>query len=118
LAVRYSGEKGVDNPFVAIACVCPGYDTTEGGAFSRFEPLLDRHLLKSVKDMFLSANENVFRGFERASEAPGYDELINAPDMAELQRRLYGVEGTRPWTSTTTGRTRWERFGTSRFRCW
>ena len=93
LAVRYSGEKGVDNPFVAIACVCPGYDTTEGGAFSRFEPLLDRHLLKSVKDMFLSANETVFRGFEQASEAPGYDELINAPDMAELQRRLYGVEG-------------------------
>ena len=93
LAVRYSGEKGVDNPFVAIACVCPGYDTTEGGAFSRFEPLLDRHLLKSVKDMFLSANENVFRGFEQASEAPGYDELIDAPDMAELQRRLYGVEG-------------------------
>ena len=93
LAVRYSGEKGTRNPFAAVSCVCPGYDTTEGGAFSRFEPLLDRHLLASVKEMFLSANEELIRGFECAYVAPGYDELIAAPDMAELQRRLYGVEG-------------------------
>ena len=31
LAVRYSGEKRDDCPFAAVVCVCPGYDTTEGG---------------------------------------------------------------------------------------
>jgi len=61
LAVRYSGEKRHQNPFEAIVCVCPGYDTTEGGAFSRFEPLLDNFLLKSVKELFLQPNEEVVR---------------------------------------------------------
>jgi len=35
LAVRYSGEKRHENPFEAIVCVCPGYDTTEAGAYTR-----------------------------------------------------------------------------------
>ena len=35
LAVRYAGEMGEQNPLDAFVCVCPGYDTTEGGAFSR-----------------------------------------------------------------------------------
>jgi hypothetical protein len=92
----------------------------EGGAFSRFEPLLDKYLLDSVKDLFLKTNESVLRGgggsggggesegtdtdVSSSSNAaggvaavgvisPGYEELMAAGDMAELQRRLYSAEG-------------------------
>ena len=91
LAVRYSGESGKKNRFAAVACVCPGYDTTEGGAFSRFEPLLDKHLLLSVKNMFLRANERLL--MSASGLTPSYVECMAAPDMAELQRRLFGIEG-------------------------
>lgn len=90
LAVRHSGERGDASPFDATTCVCPGYDTTEGGAFSRFEPLLDRYLLASVKKMFLRDNERVWSS---SSTSPSYDEMCRARSMAELQRLLYGAEG-------------------------
>ena len=108
LAVRYSGEKQDDCPFAGVVCVCPGYDTTEGGAFSRFEPMLDKYLLDSVKKMFLEANEDVLRGGSSGSVgeeeeervasssppiSPGYDEMMAARGMAEFQRRVYSVEG-------------------------
>jgi len=115
LAVRYSGEKRLECPFAAVVCVCPGYDTTEGGPFSRFEPLLDKHLLDSVKLLFLKSNEHVLRGggggegvgsgesvttmcasantARSAVISPGFEELMAADNMAELQRRLYSVEG-------------------------
>jgi predicted alpha/beta-fold hydrolase len=90
LAVRHAGERGDASPFDATTCVCPGYDTTEGGAFSRFEPLLDRYLLASVKKMFLSDNEKVLSS---SGMSPSYEEMSRAGSMAELQRRLYGAEG-------------------------
>lgn len=101
LAVRYGGEKGERCAFDGIVCVCPGYDTSEGGAFSRFEPLLDKYLLAAVKGMFLEANEAVLRGGgegggDRDREAPispGFDALMAARNMAELQRLVYAAEG-------------------------
>jgi predicted alpha/beta-fold hydrolase len=98
LAVRYAGEKGSSCAFDAMTMVCPGYDTTEGGAFSRFEPFLDAHLLQSVKNTFLfGANEQTWQTWS-ANEAaekrcPSFDDLANTVTMAEFQRLAYGAEG-------------------------
>ena len=105
LAVRYAGEKNTQCLFHAMVCVCPGYDTTEGGAFSRFEPFLDAHLLRSVKASFLrGANEDVFSSTEtstadvlsspRSSDAhPCYSDLLATETMANFQRLSYKMQG-------------------------
>ena len=98
LAVRYAGEKGSKCAFDAMTMVCPGYDTTEGGAFSRFEPALDAHLLRSVKNTFLlGANAETWRAWSAdeaaAARCPSFDDLANTGTMAEFQRLAYGAEG-------------------------
>ena len=96
LAVRYAGEKGSTCAFDAMTMVCPGYDTTEGGAFSRFEPALDTHLLKSVKRLFLSGeNERTWRAWSAsdAGRAGSFDDLKRTRTMAEFQRVAYRAEG-------------------------
>ena len=81
-----------------MTMVCPGYDTTEGGAFSRFEPALDAHLLRSVKNTFLlGANAETWRAWSAdeaaAARCPSFDDLANTGTMAEFQRLAYGAEG-------------------------
>jgi predicted alpha/beta-fold hydrolase len=97
LAVRYAGEKGSTCAFDAMTMVCPGYDTGEGGAFSRFEPALDRHLLRSVKKTFLfGANAATWRAWSKSAARaarPSFDDLARTRTMAEFQRAAYGAEG-------------------------
>lgn len=97
LAVRYAGEKNDQCEFDAMTMVCPGYDTTEGAAFSRFEPVLDTHLLKSVKKMFLlGENEKVFTNRKKEKETddhPSYHDLLATKTMADFQRLSYAMEG-------------------------
>lgn len=71
LLVRYLGEKGEQSAFAAAVAICPGYDTGPGGAFSRFAPFFDQHVLKAVKRLF-------FRpcNLELLSTVPGFYYII------------------------------------------
>ena len=90
LLVRYLGEEGsaARGRIAGAVAVCPGYDTSEGGAFSRFAPALDAHLLAVCKKFFLrSRNDAVL------ANVPGIAELRAARGIAEYQRRAYQLEG-------------------------
>ena len=88
LLVRYLGEEGAKAPFVASVAICPGYDTSEGGAFSRFVPALDRHILGACKAFFLRRqNEALLRA------VPGIERLRAARTLADYQRCAYALEG-------------------------
>ena len=88
LLVRYLGEEGPKAPVVASVAICPGYDTSEGGAFSRFEPALDRHILGACKAFFLRRqNDAMLR------TVPGIDRLRAARSLADYQRCAYALEG-------------------------
>ena len=88
LLVRYLGEERAKAPVVAAVAICPGYDTSEGGAFSRFVPALDRHILGACKAFFLRRqNDALLRG------VAGYDRLRAARSLAEYQRCAFALEG-------------------------
>lgn len=60
LLVTYLGKEGDDTPVRAAASLCPAYDITR--AFSRLSlnyPIVDRHILASMKRLFLRPNEEI-----------------------------------------------------------
>jgi predicted alpha/beta-fold hydrolase len=88
LLVRYLGEEGSASTVAAAVAVCPGYDTSEGGAFSRFSPVLDRHILAACKAFFLRRQNH-----DMLSAVPGYDRLRSARSIADYQRQSFALEG-------------------------
>jgi predicted alpha/beta-fold hydrolase len=88
LLVRYLGEEGPASTLTAAVAVCPGYDTGPGKAFSRFSPLMDKHILASVKRFFLRPqNKALLAG------VPGYAAAAGATSIAEYQKEAYALEG-------------------------
>ena len=88
LLVRYLGEEASASTVAAAVAVCPGYDTSEGGAFSRFAPALDRHILAACKSFFLRRQNH-----DMLSAVPGYDRLKAARSIADYQRESFALEG-------------------------
>ena len=88
LSVRYCGEKGDACLIDALVCTCPGYDTTEGGAFARMQPMLGSYLLRGVRKLFLEPNVSILKdvkGFQACHE--------DVDNMADFQRNAYQLEG-------------------------
>ncbi|KAK3275563.1 hypothetical protein CYMTET_16314 [Cymbomonas tetramitiformis] len=93
--VRYLGEENLSNryPFVAGACVCPGYDTRLGLAFARMKHGLfgfyDWYILKVVKRVFLQQLQSE----DLARMPKGTKECLEARSLGELQENGYMLEG-------------------------
>ena len=91
LAVRYCGEKAEQCMIDALVCTCPGYDTTEGGAFARMHSMLGSYLLRGVRNLFLhGGNARILQ----EHDPEGYHACkTSATTMAEFQRNAYRFEG-------------------------
>lgn len=85
LLVRYLGEEQENAAFTAGVAYCPGYDLRV--AFNRVLPFYSRKMMASLRQKFLQPHAEVLQ------QKPGFNEALQANNLAELHTHLYGVAG-------------------------
>jgi len=84
LLVTYLGKEGDKTPVQAACSLCPAYDISK--AFSRLAenyPVVDRHILKSMKKCFIRYNKDILGVKSRSAlddclQATTIDEFVSA----------------------------------------
>jgi len=81
LLVTYLGKEGEKTPVKAAASLCPAYDITR--AFSRLSinyPVVDKHILGSMKRLFIKPNEEILS----AMSLPAFHDCCSASTIHEF----------------------------------
>ena len=90
LVLNYLGKEGEKTPIQAACSLCPAYDITQ--AFTKLAdlyPVVDRHLLSSVKNHFLTKNRQILSSKSQAA----LDRCYQAKTTHEFLTANYSFAG-------------------------
>ena len=90
ILVTYLGKEGHNTPVQAACSLCPAYDITQ--AFTKVAqnyPVVDRHILNSMKKCFIRPNKEILSTKSRTA----YENCTNANTINEFVNSHYPFAG-------------------------